>query len=85
METFSISAISNMFYVDEQKTVWNKHRWIVNMPMSIYVHEPVHKPGQDKPDLVARVSFGIKDRTNAALELNLSSFKWFTRDGTNLL
>ena len=69
--------------MDQKKTVSDKR--ITNMPMSIHVHEPVHKPGQDKPDLVARVSVGIKDRTNAALELNLSSFNWFTRDGTNLL
>ena len=53
METFSISAISNMFYVDERKTVWEKenrpnrpksNKGVLNMPMSIHVHEKTYPP-----------------------------------------
>ena len=75
METLSISAISNMFSVDENKTVSDKQS--MNFPMSIHVH--------DKPVLGARVSMGINDRTNVVVDLELWSFKWFTRDGKNRL
>ena len=78
LETFNIAAITDSFYVRDDKTVaFDENAYTINFPMSVDI--------RDGPALVARASIGIWDVKTVVVEVPLRSFKWFTENGESFL